>query len=365
MSIARVPALALVAGLGLFVAGGGADATTAPAVTCGTTLTESTTLSADLVSCPGTALVIGADGITVDLGGHTISGTNADGSEGIASDGHANVRIVGGGRITDFRINAIGIRGGSGNRVRGVTVRRIGAGGVEGQPVSAGIAISGSPRSRVIGNDVSNDVDAFQADGVDVIDSPGSVVARNRLVRNSWNGLVLIGSKRSRVTRNRLDGNKNNGAEVNGASDSAVVAANRAHGNRQFGIVVGSAHRVRVVRNRAAKNGTGFLFFDLHGSLISSNRAGANHDGLVLSGGQFGSDGNRLVGNVTNKNLGVGIAIVEDNKGHATGNSLKGNTANRNADHGMDVVAGTIDKGGNRASGNAKPPQCVNVACST
>ena len=175
MSIARVPALALVAGLGLFVAVSGADAATAPAVTCGATLTASTTLSADLVHCPGTALVIGADGITVDLGGHTISGTNADGSEGIASDGHANVRIVGG-RITDFRINGVGIRGGSGNLVRGVTVRRIGDGGVEGEPVSAGIAISRSPRSRVIGNDVSNDVKAFQADGVDVLDSPGSVV---------------------------------------------------------------------------------------------------------------------------------------------------------------------------------------------
>ena len=120
---------------------------------------------------------------------------------------------------------------GSGNLVRGVTVRRIGDGGVEGEPVSAGIAISRSPRSRVIGNDVSNDVKAFQSDGVDVLDSPGSVVARNRLVRNSWNGLVLIGSANSRVTNNVLDGNRNNGVEVNGASDSVLVAANRARGN--------------------------------------------------------------------------------------------------------------------------------------
>jgi parallel beta-helix repeat protein len=360
MSTVRVPRLALVAGLGLFVAVSGADAAT---VTCGTTLTASTTLSADLVGCPGTALVIGADGITVDLGGHTISGTNAAGGEGIASDGHSNVRIVGG-RITDFRLNGVGIRGGSGNLVRGITVRRIGKGGVEGEPVSAGIAISKSPRSRVIGNDVSNDVKAFQADGVVVLDSPGTVVGRNRLVRNSWNGLVLLNSANSRITNNVLDGNRNNGTEVNGASDSALVAGNHARGNAQIGIVVGSAHRVRVVRNRASKNEVGFLFFDLHGSLIGANRAGRNHDGIVLSGGESGSDGNRLVGNVANKNSGVGIALVEDNKGHLSGNSLKDNTANRNGDHGMDVVAGTIDKGGNRASGNATPPQCVNVVCS-
>ena len=363
MSIARVPGLALVVGLGLFVAVSGADAATAPPVTCGATLTTSTTLSADLVHCPGTALVIGADGITVNLGGHTISGTNADGSEGIASDGHANVRIVGG-RITDFRINGVGIRGGSGNLVRGVTVRRIGDGGAEGEPVSAGIAISRSPRGRVIGNDVSNDVHAFQADGVNVLDSPGSVVRRNRLVRNSWNGLVLIGSAGSQVAHNALDGNGNNGAEVNGASNSVAVVANRARGNAQIGIVVGSAHRVRVVRNTTAKNHTGFLFFDLHDSLISANRARVNGDGLVLSGGQFGSDGNRLVGNVANGNHGSGIVLVEDNAGHAAGNVLTGNIAKRNAGHGMDAVAGTIDKGGNRASGNATPPQCVEVVCS-
>ena len=122
----------------------GGTAAEAPALTCGATLTTSTTLSADLVNCPGTALIIGADGITIDLAGHTISGTNAAGGEGIASDGHAHVRIVNG-RITDFRFNGVGIRGGSGNLVRGVTVRRIGEGGVEGEPVSAGILISELP----------------------------------------------------------------------------------------------------------------------------------------------------------------------------------------------------------------------------
>ncbi len=364
MSIARVPGLALVAGLGVIVAACGTDAASAPALTCGATLTTSTTLSADLVGCPATALVIGADGITVDLGGHTISGTNAAGSEGIASDGHTNVRIVGG-RITDFRLNGVGIRGGSGNLVRGVTVRRIGAGGAEGEPVSAGILISGSPRGRVIAADVSNDVKAFQSDGVDVLNSPGTVVERNRLVKNSWNGLALLGSPRSRVAHNALDRNPNNGVEVNGASDSTVVVANRARANAQFGVVVGSAKGVRVVGNTAAKNHTGFLFFDLHDGLISANRARANgEDGLVLGGGQFGSKGNRLAGNVVSGNGGVGITIVKDNNGPATGNSLKGNTANRNGYHGIDAVAGTIDKGGNRASGNRTPPQCVGVVCS-
>ena len=85
---ARTYLIALAAGGCLCLGAGTASAGT-PAIACGATLTKSTTLTADLLSCPGTALVIGADGITVNLAGHTISGTNAKGSEGIANDGHA------------------------------------------------------------------------------------------------------------------------------------------------------------------------------------------------------------------------------------------------------------------------------------
>ena len=54
-------------------AGGGASAQTAP-LSCGDTITVDTTLDRDLSNCPNNGIVIGADGITVDLGGHTISG---------------------------------------------------------------------------------------------------------------------------------------------------------------------------------------------------------------------------------------------------------------------------------------------------
>jgi parallel beta-helix repeat protein len=370
MGMVRVAGPALVAGLGLVVvAGCGSQAATpeaaAPqAVACGATLTVSTTLADDLVDCPGTGLVIGADGITVDLAGHTISGTDAAGGEGVASDGHSNVHVVGG-RITGFRLNGVGIRGGSGNAVRGVTIRRIGAGGAEGEPVSAGIAISHSPHSRVVGNEVSNHVKAFQSDGVDVLDSPGALVARNRLVRNSWNGLALINSARSRVTGNTLDRNPNNGAEINGASDGTVVTGNRARGNAHVGVVVGAVRHVRVVGNAAARNDTGFLFFDLNDSLIRANRSRANGaEGLVLSGGQKGSSGNRIAADVATGNGGTGIAVVEDNTGRATGNVLVGNVARGNGDHGIDAVDGQVDRGGNRASGTRTPPQCVGVVCS-
>ena len=56
-------------------------------VACGATITSDTKLRADLTNCPGDGLVIGKDGITLDLGRRTIDGTGADGSTGIRLNG--------------------------------------------------------------------------------------------------------------------------------------------------------------------------------------------------------------------------------------------------------------------------------------
>ena len=171
----------------------------------------------------------------------------------------------------DFRLNGVGVRKAPKSVVRGVTIRRIGAGGVEGEPVSAGIAVVDSPASKIVGNDVVNDVKAFQADGADILNSRGSLVRGNKLSHNSWNGLVLIESRRSRIAGNELDGNGNNGTEVNGGSDSVSVTLNAANGNTAVGIVLGAARNARVVRNIARGNDTGLFFFDLHDSVIEKN----------------------------------------------------------------------------------------------
>ena len=413
MRIGRAQVLVLVAGGCLL--GSGTAAAGTPAVRCGATITRSTTLTADLLNCPGTGLVIGADGITVDLGGHTISGTNAGGGEGVANDGHAGVQIRNG-KISGFRLNGVGIRGARGAIVRGLVIRRIGAGGAEGEPASAGILVKDSPGSKILANDVSNGVKAYQSDGVDVLGSKGSVVRGNTLSGNNWNGLALIESAGSRITGNELSDNGNNGTEVNGSSDATWVVGNHADGNKNVGIVAGSAKGLHVTGNSAKGNDTGLFFFDLHDSLINLNRATGNNEGLDLTGGQFGSDGNRVTGNTANRNrsagigiatgaddnivngnvanenkgpigkgggiyveastgnqllgntasgnLDTGIGVFEDKAGDATGNSLKGNTASRNKGHGIDAVTGSIDGGGNHAAGNWLQPQCVNVVCS-
>src|SRR5215216_5795172 len=58
----------------------------ADAVKCGDVITRDTTLDSDLIDCPGDGLVIGADGITLDLNGHLIDGDGARSDSEYAND---------------------------------------------------------------------------------------------------------------------------------------------------------------------------------------------------------------------------------------------------------------------------------------
>jgi hypothetical protein len=64
------------------------------APTCGAVITTSTTLTADLVNCPGDGLIIGADNIELDLDGKTIDGVGL--GVGVRNDGFDDVTIHGG-----------------------------------------------------------------------------------------------------------------------------------------------------------------------------------------------------------------------------------------------------------------------------
>jgi|tagenome__1003787_1003787.scaffolds.fasta_scaffold20906990_2 parallel beta-helix repeat protein len=402
------------------VAGAALAAVAAPAaqakghqpLACGQTIVTSTRLDRDLTGCGATGLVIGADGVTLDLHGHAIRGTNAAGSVGIVVDGHAGVTIRGG-TVSDFFDAGVSLHASPHGAVHRMRIVRIGEGGAEPQ-ASAGVRVDGSPGTRVTRSLLSNDVKAFQSDGVDVLSSPGTLIRGNRIVRNSWNGIVILFSPHARAAANILDGNGNNGLEANGASDGVAVTGNLVRGNTQFGLVVGSLQGARVNGNRLSGNTTaGLFFFDLIDSVVVANRAERNGVGIQLEGGQFGShgntllrntanrngdtgilveggaDANRIVGNeasrnrgsdgggivvavaqrnvvrrnVTNRNVASGIRVIEDTPGDASDNVLARNRSDRNGGHGIDAVDGTLDGGGNRAARNATPPDCVGVTC--
>jgi parallel beta-helix repeat protein len=78
---------------------------------CGDTITVSTTLTSDLGPCAGNGLVIGSDNITLDCGGHAVTGT-AHSSYGIEIMNLSNV-IVKNCLLSNF-YNGILVNGGAG-----------------------------------------------------------------------------------------------------------------------------------------------------------------------------------------------------------------------------------------------------------
>jgi parallel beta-helix repeat protein len=349
-------------------------------VSCGQVITSDTRLTRDLVDCPGTALTIGADGVDLDLGGHLVDGVNAPGSEGVAVDGHRRVTIAHG-AIREFRVNGVGLRQSPGARVSGLSIKRIGDGGVEGEPVSAGVFALESPGLEVTGNRVSNHVTAYQADGIVVIRSPRTVVARNDSSRNAWNGMVLDDSPDSRIVANRTWSNFRSGILV-AVSPSVYIARNSSGdhpGENTAGILVLSTENGEVVGNRASGNAYSGISLEngSTGNTVAGNRVRGGGDGITV----IGSTGNRVSWNRISDAGYAGIYVSEDSSGNrldwnfatrsglsgllieGSGNSLARNTATFNHEHGIHAPDGTVDGGGNRAFGNTLSPQCVGVAC--
>ena len=72
--------------------------TAAPAyashVGCGSLITTDTTLDSDVGPCAGDGLIVAADDVTLDLGGHTVSGAGTGPSVRVAR--HTDVEVTGG-----------------------------------------------------------------------------------------------------------------------------------------------------------------------------------------------------------------------------------------------------------------------------
>jgi hypothetical protein len=261
---------------------------------CGDTVTQDTTLTADLLECPGDGLVIGAAGITVDLNGHTISGQIISGSNlqqvGIDnSAGHDDVTIrngrveffyhggihlvradrnrVEGVTLDLFHDFGILLEGGSGNRFTGNSVDRPGpvgigvygtsrpsrgnliAGNTTNSANTANIALRfGTITGTVIEDNQANESqDEEQWGGSITVSSggdhvAGTVVRRNRLDTNF--GIALLvgeGATDTLVERNSLDDSF--GRAISSEGDRTVVRANTITssffpGSTGFGVVI-------------------------------------------------------------------------------------------------------------------------------
>ena len=138
-------------------------------VSCGDKITADTTLDSDLVDCPNNGIVIGADGVTLDLNGHLIDGdgTEARGCDretelcdfGVANDGHDGVTVRDG-SVREFGVGVF-VGGARKNRVLNIS-----ASGHD----FFGAVVGGSSRSVIRGGSFSRNI-APEGDGIGLFGS--------------------------------------------------------------------------------------------------------------------------------------------------------------------------------------------------
>jgi hypothetical protein len=307
---------------------------TTPNVDCGDVITHDLTLGASLGCEESDAgLVIGANGVDLNLNGHSLTGVPADSPAAMSGtgvdnrDGYDDLTI----RNGELRQWGTGIRleGASFNLIRNVVVGpgalsvRV-AGGESNVIRSAALPEAVPPTGPFVPGLV-----ASGTDGLVVADSSGT----------SWS----IAGSDSRIVRNELD---------RGVPSCLVVRGNR---NRVVENSLYRCHQDVLVIEAGANN-------ELIDNELSSDPTGegfssADSDGIFV--GAFAA-GTLLDGNHSFSNHDDGIDV------RAVDTRLKDNRADINYDFGIDTVAGVTDLGGNTASGNGSfigAPQCRNVFC--
>jgi hypothetical protein len=375
---------------------------------CGSVVTKSTTLQRNLIDCPGDGLVIGADNLTLDLGGHTIDGSAGPATAGIRLAGHRGVTVRRG-SLQEFG-NGVLLDAASGNALVRVTVTR---------SVGRGIQLQNGSHGNRLEFDVSRD---NGSSGFALIASDRNVVTRATGTGNGFSGLQGFTASHNRVVGGTFTGNRRGIGLLEGAHGN-LVAGNVLSGNTEDAVGIDGNDNV-ITGNRSDHDGWGIVFggdrnrivanvvtntlgcspddcgagIDLPGgtgNLIAANLiTGTSDQGIRLrefeAGGGAPTIGNVIRGNIV-RDAGLDGIALQDKTNEVTGhgtlkdnlvannlvtgsghdgifvsrpaNTVSGNVTLRNHVLGIEAVPGVIDGGGNRAFGNGDPRQCVIVAC--
>ena len=346
---------------------GGANSAAAAQLSCGDVVTHDVRLDNDLLDCAGDGLVIGADGVSLSLGGHVVDGLGASspfGSSGIDnSGGFDDVRIFNG-TVREFR-TGVELVGTHGNVVRGLSVHDNQDSGI----FVDGFASLDSFENRVVANNVS---DARFGAGIQLRGSMRNAIRRNHLSGNGGDGLAVTFSSRSNsVTGNSIADNHANGIQLIESSGDNEVKRNGVAGNALSGIAVFGSSANQIVANDLEANAgagvsvaSGFREPPADDNLLRLNSSLGNGSDGIFVGGPSEFNGiespgplrTRVVRNEASGNDDDGIDVRSPSA------ALGYNTANVNAHFGIFAVPGVTDLGGNRATGN-RTADCVNVSC--
>lgn len=396
-----------------------AAAPVAANVSCGQVLTQSTLVQNDLLNCNGNGLVIGANGITIDLNGRTIDGVNL--GVGILNNGFDSVTIING-IVQEFDYGVQLNAGTAHNVVADLSLHSNQDGGLQltnadqggnGNTIRNnhiegsihGIALLDGTTATTINN---NEISASAGNGIYLFGSNGNRVEANTIIASSEAGVALENAADNTVIANSLTGNagggivlgadllpaNNNRIEANtiSASGSAGIGVVDSNSNQLLsnivrlsgsdGISLENAQNTLLRGNDVRNNAGGIGLLGSTGNRLESNNISANSGaGIALEGLSLD---NEIVLNTVNTNSGEGIYVgdqataglgnlidrntASSNNGDGIfvgpgGHTVIGNVADSNGGWGIYAEQGTIDGGGNYATGNSEPAQCFNIAC--
>lgn len=354
-----------------------ANAAAGRGIRCGEVLLADAQLDRDL-HCGGGAGLVLADGVTLDLGGHVLSGAGKTGV-GVTLPAAGKSRIQNG-KISGWAKGTVAAAPYDGPHTLQLSnVTYAGnATGIDLIGVDANISDCVFLRNGQGMTDTNRSVVVRRSTlernrtGVSMdlsFPSPGSVVIIDSHLRDNGNGAFNGGGHLS-VIGSWLD---HNGTAIGCSEADCQVARSRFSDN---GFAVGAfVFGVRLTDNRFAGNKVGYA---ASGHTLSGHIQGNNfrRNGTAVSLRDSATD---VIANTFTEN-GTGInsdtptdlgVLMKDNtltrNGDgilATGplNSLRGNVSVDNARWGIYAPA-AIDLGGNVAHGNGTSPQCLGVAC--
>jgi hypothetical protein len=213
-------------------AGGGV-----PITTCNQTVTASAYLAENL-TCPGVSgVVVGADGITIDLRGFTLRGDNSDGHYGIVVGTYAGAKIVNG-TIRDFDF---GIATTAQSTKLGIT-------NVTSDGNWNGASIQGD------GSSIKSS--SFSGNGLYGIFDDGNAVSVSSVTAdgNGSDGIQVDTGNSLKIKSVHASGNGNDGIELQG--NFASITSSTASGNGFTGISV-TGDGAQIKGNRTEGNGFG------------------------------------------------------------------------------------------------------------
>ncbi|MBB1516770.1 right-handed parallel beta-helix repeat-containing protein [Tessaracoccus sp. MC1679] len=265
----------------LALASAGLPASAADPVACGDTITTSTTLTQDLVCNGGDGLKIGANGIVLDLGGHSIDGGGVS-VAGVRIDNDHDVTVRNG-SIAGF---SAGVEVQQSQRAHVYSL--------DITPVTRGINIGGGGTHLI----EKNIIHGAGGDGIRVAVSTGNVIAKNTVTGNVWGISIADWSSVTLVEKNVATGNRHHGLGAFSGATGTSFIKNIVSGTRDNGIVVGG---------------------DVSGSYLEKNTVSTSR----LAGILVNNVNSTLVKNVVVDNVELGIEAVEGVIG--SGNLAAGN----------------------------------------